>query len=37
MDIRQAQQSVTKDGRTIRAVKSNDSGRGLKIRSIKRV
>jgi len=37
MDIRQAQQSVTKDGRTIRAVRSNDSGRGLKIRSIKRV
>jgi len=37
MDIRQASQSVTKDGRTIRAVKSNDSGRGLKIRSIKRV
>jgi len=37
MDIRQSQQSVTKDGRTIRAVRSNDSGRGLKIRSIKRV
>jgi len=37
MDIRQAQQSVTRDGRTIRAVKSNDNGRGLKIRSIKRV
>ena len=37
MDIRQAQQSVTKDGRTIRAVRSNDSGIGLKIRSIKRV
>ena len=37
MDIRQSQQSVTKDGRTIRAVKSNDSGRGLKIRSLKKL
>mgnify|MGYP003644955129 CR=1 FL=1 len=37
MDIRQSQQSVTKDGKTIRALRSNDSGRGLKIRSIKQV
>ncbi len=37
MDIRQSQQSVTKDGRTIRAVRSSDSGRGLKIRSLKKL
>ena len=37
MDIRQSQQSVTKDGRTIRAVRTNDSGRGLKIRSLKKL
>mgnify|MGYP003114495593 CR=1 FL=1 len=38
MDIRQSQQSVSKDGSGIRAVQSsNDNGRGLKIRSLKRV
>ena len=38
MDIRNAaQQTVTKDGMKIRAVGDTDSGRGLKIRSIKKV
>ena len=38
MDIRQSQQSVSKEGSGIRAVQSsNDNGRGLKIRSLKRV
>jgi len=38
MDIRNAaQQTVTKDGMRIRAVGDTDSGRGLKIRSIKKV
>ena len=38
MDIRNAaQQTVTKDGMKIRAVGNTDSGRGLKIRSIKKV
>ena len=37
MDVRQASQSVSKDGLKIRAVGNTDSGRGLKIRSINRV
>ena len=38
MDIRNAaQQTVTKDGMRIRAVGDTNSGRGLKIRSIKKV
>jgi hypothetical protein len=39
MDIRQSQQSVMKDGSKIRALGSNfnDSGRGLKIRSLKKL
>jgi len=39
MDVRQSQQSVVKDGSKIRAVGSsfNDSGRGLKIRSLKKL
>ena len=38
MDIRSAaQQTVTKDGMKIRAVGNTESGRGLKIRSIKKV
>jgi len=38
MDIRQAaQHTVSKDGMKIRAVGNTDSGRGLKIRSIKKV
>tara|TARA_R110000782_G_scaffold160662_3_gene252738 strand:+ start:1190 stop:2317 length:1128 start_codon:yes stop_codon:yes gene_type:complete len=37
MDIRQASQSVSKDGLKIRAVGDTSSGRGLKIRSIKKV
>jgi len=39
MDVRQSQQSVMKDGSKIRAVSSsfNDSGRGLKIRSLKKL
>ena len=39
MDVRQSQQSVMKDGSKIRAVGSsfNDSGRGLKIRSLKKL
>jgi hypothetical protein len=36
MDVRQAPQTVTKDGMKIRPVGNTDSGRGLKIRSIKR-
>ena len=36
MDMRQAPQSVSKDGMKIRPVGNTDSGRGLKIRSIKR-
>ena len=38
MDIRNAaHQTVTKDGMRIRAVGDTNSGRGLKIRSIKKV
>jgi hypothetical protein len=37
MDIRPASQGVTKDGLKIRAVGDTSSGRGLKIRSIKKV
>ena len=37
MDVRQASQSVSKDGLKIRAVGNTDSGRGLKIRSLKRI
>tara|TARA_R110000850_G_scaffold32089_1_gene87924 strand:- start:696 stop:1829 length:1134 start_codon:yes stop_codon:yes gene_type:complete len=37
MDVRQASQSVSKDGLTVRSVGDTSSGRGLKIRSIKRV
>ena len=37
MEVRQASQSVSKDGLKIRAVGNTDSGRGLKIRSINRV
>jgi len=37
MEVRQASQSVSKDGLKIRAIGDTDSGRGLKIRSIKRV
>ena len=37
MDVRQASQSVSKDGLKIRAVGDTNSGRGLKIRSINRV
>jgi hypothetical protein len=36
MDMRQAPQTVSKDGIKIRPVGNTDSGRGLKIRSIKR-
>ena len=36
MDVRQAPQSVSKDGMKIRPVGNTDSGRGLKIRSIKK-
>ena len=36
MDMRQAPQTVSKDGMKIRPVGNTDSGRGLKIRSIKR-
>ena len=37
MDVRQQSQAVSKNGMTIRPVsKSNDNGKGLKIRSIKR-
>ena len=36
MDVRQAPQTVTKEGMKIRPVGNTDSGRGLKIRSIKR-
>ena len=36
MDVRQAPQTVTKDGMKKRPVGNTDSGRGLKIRSIKR-
>jgi hypothetical protein len=37
MDIRNSQQTVVKDGLKIRAVGDTSSGRGLKIKSIKRV
>jgi hypothetical protein len=37
MEVRQASQSVSKDGLTVRSVGDTSSGRGLKIRSIKRV
>ena len=37
MDVRQASQSVSKDGLKIRAVGDTNSGRGLRIKSIKRV
>ena len=37
MEVRQASQSVSKDGLKIRAVGNTDSGRGLKIRSLKRI
>ena len=37
MDVRQASQSVSKDGLKIRAIGDTSSGRGLKIKSIKRV
>ena len=37
MDMRQAPQAVSKNGMKIRPVGKVDSGRGLKIRSIKRV
>ena len=36
MDMRQAPQSVSKDGMKIRPVGNTDSGRGLRIRSIKK-
>ena len=36
MDVRQAPQVTMKDGRKIRSVGSQSSGRGLKIRSIKK-
>ena len=36
MDVRQAPQSVSKDGIKIRPVGNTDSGRGLRIRSIKK-
>ena len=36
MDVRQAPRLSTKDGLKIRAVSDNSSGRGLKIRSIKK-
>jgi hypothetical protein len=36
MDMRQSPQTVSKDGMKIRAVGNTDSGRGLRIRSIKR-
>jgi len=36
MDVRQAPQSVSKDGMKIRPVGNTDSGRGLRIRSIKK-
>ena len=37
MDVRQESQSVSKNGITIRPVsRSNDNGKGLKIRSIKK-
>jgi hypothetical protein len=36
MDMRQAPQTVSKDGMKIRPVGNTDSGRGLRIRSIKR-
>jgi len=37
MDVRQASQSVSKDGLKIRTIGDTSSGRGLKIKSIKRV
>ena len=37
MDVRQAAQTITKDGMKIRAVGDTDSGSGLKIRSIRKV
>ena len=36
MNVRQSPQTITKDGMKIRAVGNTDSGRGLRIRSIKR-
>jgi hypothetical protein len=36
MDVRQSPQTISKDGMKIRAVGNTDSGRGLRIRSIKR-
>ena len=36
MDMRQAPQTVSKDGMKIRPIGNTESGRGLKIRSIKR-
>jgi hypothetical protein len=36
MDMRQAPQTVSKDGMKIRPVGNTDSGRGLRIRSIKK-
>ena len=37
MDVRQAPQTITKDGMKIKAVGDTDSGSGLKIRSIRKV
>ena len=37
MDMRKAPQTFSKDGLKIRAVGDNSSGRGLKIKSIKKV
>jgi len=36
MDVRQSPQTISKDGMKIRAVGNTDSGRGLRIRSIKK-
>ena len=35
MDVRQAPRTISKDGLQIKAVGNTDTGRGLKIRSIK--